>query len=160
MVNAPQSSLQQGPVGCQQCQDSPGPRSIHRGSRIRDIRTCMWYRTSLSICMLTCSKPQPHSVCALMWSTACHISYMYDLDTGLNHAAEASQVDLYRPHGASSLAKISKDSAVRPYCSALFHIPSRHALSHMVQFPVSRRIHCMHRAQTRASVPAIISRRN
>ncbi|KAM0701920.1 hypothetical protein Q7P35_010830 [Cladosporium inversicolor] len=60
----------------------------------------------LSACSHAASS-QPHSVCALMWSTVCHISYMYDLDTGLNHAAEASQVDLYRPHGASPLANIT-----------------------------------------------------
>ena len=51
---------------------------------------------------------------------------------------------------------VKKNSTVRPCFSALFHTPSRHALSHVVQFPVSRRIHCMHRAQARASVPAII----
>jgi hypothetical protein len=81
---------------------------------------------------------------------------MNDLETRLNHTDEASQVDLYRPRGANSLANISKDDAVCPCFSALFHIPSRHTLSHVVQFPVSRRIHCVHRAQTRASVPAII----
>jgi hypothetical protein len=93
---------------------------------------------------------------ASTWSTACHIRYMNDLETRLNHTDEASQVDLYRPRGANSLANISKDDAVCPCFSALFHIPSRHTLSHVVQFPVSRRIHCVHRAQTRASVPAII----
>jgi hypothetical protein len=87
----------------------------------------------------------------------CHNNqYVYDLDTRLNHTAEASQVDRYRPRGANSLVNISKDSAVRPCFSALFHVPSRHTLSHVVQFPVSRRIHYMHRAQARASVPAII----
>ena len=39
---------------------------------------------------------------------------MYDLDTRLNHTDEASQVDLYRPRGANSLANISKDDAVSP----------------------------------------------
>ena len=67
----------------------------------------------LSACSHAASS-QPHSVCALTWSTACHIPYMYDLDIGLNHAAEASQVDLYRSHGASSLANISKDSVCSP----------------------------------------------
>ena len=166
MVNALQSSLQRGATVQQEANSA---RTAQRcEASIQDpagvaIHTCMWHHTNLShkpIYLHTHMQQDLNlTLCASnsTWSTTCpNYKYVYDLDTRLNHTAEASQVDLYRPRGANSHASINKHSAVRPCFSALFHIPSRHTLSHVVQFPVSRKIHYVHRAQARASVPAII----
>jgi len=60
--------------------------------------TCSNFSTSLSV--------RQHSPRLATIIVACTV---YDHDTRLNHAAEASQVDLHRPHGARSLANISKE---------------------------------------------------
>jgi hypothetical protein len=82
----------------------------------------------LSACKHAASS-QPHFACFDMVHGL--PQFIYDPDSRLNDAAEASQVDLYRPHGCQVACNVSKDSAVRFCSSALFQIPSRLALSFM-----------------------------